>query len=215
MDKKSKEETNKMWIPSHSGITEDERADEEAKNALEKDINDQELHLLQDLINWMKKTDAKNRQESWGQGENTIRVRKETIEWKDGSTNLSRKEQVVVSRLRTGYTRATHRHVIEKTPSPECPLCGVSLTTKHIYGSVGNYEKEREREEKNRNHERFMDRWNRRTEKTEKIEHTKKIGLFHRIWTRTTCGRSRTNHKQLQREEYKWRRTLIKKEKEI
>jgi hypothetical protein len=80
----------------------------------------------------MKKTDAKNRQERWAQGENTLRFRKETIEWKDNSTNLSRKEQVVVSRVRTGYTRATHRHIIEKTPSPECPFCGVSLTIEHI-----------------------------------------------------------------------------------
>jgi hypothetical protein len=80
----------------------------------------------------MKKTDAKNRQERWAQGENTMRFRKEIIEWKNDSTNLSRKEQMVVSRLRTGYTRATHRHVIEKTPSPECPFCGMSLTTEHI-----------------------------------------------------------------------------------
>jgi hypothetical protein len=39
------------------------------------------------------------------------------------------------------------------------------------------------------------------------IEYTKKIGLFHGIWTRT-------NHKELQREEYKWIRMLIKKERE-
>jgi hypothetical protein len=37
-----------------------------------------------------------------------MRFRKETIEWKDDSTNLSRKKPVVESRLRTGYTRATH-----------------------------------------------------------------------------------------------------------
>jgi hypothetical protein len=61
-----------------------------------------------------------------------MRFRKETVEWKDDSTNLSRKDQVVVSRLRTGYTRATYRHVIEKTPSPECPFCRVLLTTEHI-----------------------------------------------------------------------------------
>jgi hypothetical protein len=46
------------------------------------------------------------------------------------------------------------------------------------------------------------------------IEYPQKIGLFHRIWTRTTCWKSRTNHKELQREEYKWTRMLIKKEME-
>jgi hypothetical protein len=42
--------------------------------------------MLHGLINWMKKTDATNRQNGWAQGENTMRFRKETIEWKDDST---------------------------------------------------------------------------------------------------------------------------------
>jgi hypothetical protein len=79
-----------------------ERADEAAKNTLEEDINDRELYSPQDLTNWLKKTDARNRQKRWAQREKTMRFRKETIEWKDDSTNLIRKEQVVVSRLRTG-----------------------------------------------------------------------------------------------------------------
>jgi hypothetical protein len=136
-----KERVKLMWIPSHSEITGNERTDEAAKNALEEDINDRELFSPQDLINWMRKTDVKNRQERCALGENTImRFRKKTIDWKDDSTNLSINEQVVVSRLRTGYTRATHRQVIEKTTSPECTFCGVSLTTELILWDC-NYEK--------------------------------------------------------------------------
>jgi hypothetical protein len=92
-----------------------------------------------------------------------------TIDWKDDSTNRSRKEHVVVFRVRTGCTRATHIHVIEKKPSPECLSCGVSYMGVYV-----NYE----REKRNWNQERGMDSWNRRTSE-----------------------RSRTNHKELQREE--------------
>jgi hypothetical protein len=48
-----------MTTPRYSEITENERADEASKNALEEDVNDRELYPPQDLINWMKKTDAK------------------------------------------------------------------------------------------------------------------------------------------------------------
>jgi hypothetical protein len=83
-------------------------------------------------------------------------------------------------------------------PSPEYPFCGVSsLTTT------------REREKKNWNHERGMDRWNRKIEKTDQIYEENTIFP----WSRTTCVRSRTNHKELQREEYKWTGTLVKNEK--
>jgi hypothetical protein len=56
------------------GMAENEKADEAEKIALEEDINDRELYPPQDLIIWMKKTDAKNRHT----GRNTMRFKKET-----------------------------------------------------------------------------------------------------------------------------------------
>jgi hypothetical protein len=56
------QEKGRVWIPSQSGITGNEKVDEAAKNAL------QEQDRPQDLINWIKKTAAKNRQERWAQG---------------------------------------------------------------------------------------------------------------------------------------------------
>jgi hypothetical protein len=82
---------------------------------------------------------------------------------------------VVVSILRTGYKRAKHRHVIEKTPSPVCPFFGVSLTTEHILWDCTETTTEREREKRNQNHERGMDRWNRRTEKIDRIYEENRI----------------------------------------
>jgi hypothetical protein len=81
-----------MWIPSHSGITRNEREDEAAKNVLE-DINDRELYPPQDLINYMK-TDKKGGH------------REKTIEWKDDSSHPSRNEQGIQTkdRVHTSYT---------------------------------------------------------------------------------------------------------------
>jgi ubiquitin-protein ligase len=42
---------------------------------------------------------------------------------------MTRREQVVISRLRTGYTRATYSAVMDKEPSP---FCSVNLTIDHI-----------------------------------------------------------------------------------
>jgi hypothetical protein len=170
-------------------------------------VDDRELYPPQDLIKW---TDAKNRKERWAQGENTMRFRKETIEWKDAWTNLSKKEQVVVSRLRRG-THEQHRHVIEKMPS-KCLFCGVSFTTGHILWECTETTREREREK--RETVTTKEVWTDGTERLKRLnEYTNKIGLFHGIWTKTTSRRSRTNHKKLQREEYKWTRMLNKKEK--
>jgi ubiquitin-protein ligase len=45
---------------------------------------------------------------------------------------MIRREQVIISRLHTGYSRATHSAVMNKEPSPEYPFCAVNLTTDHI-----------------------------------------------------------------------------------
>jgi hypothetical protein len=113
-------------------------------------------------------------------GENTMMFRMETTEWKDDSTNISRKEQVMVSKLRTRATR--------RLPSPECLFC-VAHNRAHAMGVYGNYERER-----------------RGTRTTKEV------------WTNGTEGLKRLfrtyEYKELQREEYKWTRMLIKKKKE-
>jgi hypothetical protein len=45
--------------------------------------------------------------------------------------------EVVISRLRTEYTRATHSAVMDKEPRPECPFCALNITTQTtFYGIV-------------------------------------------------------------------------------
>jgi hypothetical protein len=97
---------------------------------LNEEIGYQEPYPPQDLR--MKKQEFHNRQKRWERGENDMKHRKVSVSWQNDTVKLSRKEQVVISRLRTGYTRATHKHIIEKTDIPDCLFCDVRLTTDHI-----------------------------------------------------------------------------------
>jgi hypothetical protein len=87
----------------------------EAADALTEKIGNQEPYPPLDLIKWMKKEESIIRQERWERGENEMKNRKTSVSWQNDTVQLSRKEQVIISRLRTEYTRATHRHIIEKT----------------------------------------------------------------------------------------------------
>jgi hypothetical protein len=98
-----------VWVLSHAVIS-----GNEAKDALTEEIDNRETYPPQDLIKWMKKEEAMNRQQRCERGDNEMRTRKTSASWQNDTAEFSRKEQMIISRLRTGYTRATHRHVIEK-----------------------------------------------------------------------------------------------------
>jgi uncharacterized membrane protein YgaE (UPF0421/DUF939 family) len=84
------------------------------KDALTEEIDNRETYPPQDLIKWMKKVKSMNRQQRWERGDNEMKNRKTLASWQNDTAELSRKEQTIISRLRTGYTRATHQHLFEK-----------------------------------------------------------------------------------------------------
>ena len=46
--------------------------------------------------------------------------------------SLSRREDVMMTRLRLGHTHLTHTHILSNSPSPVCSACGTDLTVNHI-----------------------------------------------------------------------------------
>jgi hypothetical protein len=46
----------------------------------------------------------------------------------NGAKLLTIRDQVIISRLRMGYTQLTHGNRVDLNPSPECGDCGTSLT---------------------------------------------------------------------------------------
>ena len=45
----------------------------------------------------------------------------------------SRREQVVISRLRIGHTRLTHSFILKQELQPQCLTCQTTCTVKHIF----------------------------------------------------------------------------------
>jgi hypothetical protein len=98
-------------------------------------------------MKWMKKEEFNSRQKILERGENDMKHRKASVSWQNDTVELSRKEQVVISRLRTMYTRATptHRHIIEKTDIPDCAFCDVCLTTDRFLWHCSETRNERDK----------------------------------------------------------------------
>jgi hypothetical protein len=55
------------------------------------------------------------------------------------------RDQVVISRLRTGYTMATHGYILNKQDKYECLFCNVRLTVDHILWDCKETEAESQR----------------------------------------------------------------------
>ena len=52
-------------------------------------------------------------------------------EWRPASRK-SRRDQVVISRLRIGHTRLTHSFILKQEPQQQCLTCQTTCTVKHF-----------------------------------------------------------------------------------
>jgi E3 ubiquitin-protein ligase DOA10 len=89
-------------LPSHAKISGNDAVDQTAKDALTEKIDNRETNSPQDLIKWMKKEVAMNRQHIWERGNREMKNRKTSASWQNDTTELNRKEQMIISRLKTG-----------------------------------------------------------------------------------------------------------------
>jgi hypothetical protein len=60
-----------------------------------------------------------------------MKNRKKEIEWNIDTKKMKRRDQVVISRLRTAYTMATHGYIINEQDNNKCFFCNIRLTVDH------------------------------------------------------------------------------------
>jgi ribonuclease HI len=165
-----------MWVPGHAGILGNEKADQHAKAALKGEIDRTHKTVPDDWKNWINKKQHERRQAEWATSENSMVTLKPEIKRNNNTQTLTRREQVIVSRLRMGYTRLTHGHRVDLEPPPECGDCGCRLTVNHILWECQTFQ--RKRTECNLSIETFSGGVD---EIHKLIEYTRKIGVYHDI----------------------------------
>jgi hypothetical protein len=61
-----------------------------------------------------------------------MKERKPDVDRKEDTKGMPKKEQVAISRLRTGYTGVTHGPKMEEVSNLLCPFCNTHLSVDHI-----------------------------------------------------------------------------------
>lgn len=121
-----------MWVPSHVGITGNERADATAKNALQND----EIHdvlvphsdyrpLTRSYVTDLWRSDwARETQNKLYQAGAQVNETRPTL------ANL--RDETVLTRLRIGHCYITHSYLLRGEPPPRCTFCNRTLSIHHI-----------------------------------------------------------------------------------
>ena len=122
------------WIPSHCGIEGNERVDQLAKETLDQDIDPLASVHYTDMKPLVNSYIQKFVQTKWDvavHGRDLYLV-KPTFEPPKKFQHLTRAEEVVITQLRIGHTKATKSHILSRGLPTVCHHCGQTLTIDHM-----------------------------------------------------------------------------------
>ncbi|XP_073979141.1 uncharacterized protein [Rhodnius prolixus] len=136
-----------LWIPGHTGISNNEAADRAAKDATL--LNDKyEIILPSDWKSFLRPKIMSQWIRDWELVPLTNKLRniKSTpMKWVTSCRN-TRREEVVLSRLRIGHTLFTHGYIFKREEPPICSECNnVPLTVRHILVECPKYSRARQK----------------------------------------------------------------------
>ena len=120
------------WIPSHIGIKGNEKADSIAKRVIDHKLYEIKLPFsdfkprIFNYVNSLFQT-------KWNDCcRNKLHEINDTFRPSLKMYSENRKEDIILTRLRIGHSRLTHKHFLLNEEFPECIPCGCPLTIKHV-----------------------------------------------------------------------------------
>ena len=122
------------WVPSHCGIEGNEIVDQLAKETLDHDIDPLATVHYADLKPVVNSYIQQEVQIKWDVSIHgrDLYLLKPTLGPPKKFKHLTRAEEVVITRLRIGHTKATKSHILSRGPPTACQHCGQTLTIEHM-----------------------------------------------------------------------------------
>ena len=122
-----------LWVPGHCGIEGNERADKAARQGPSENRTSIPLPLS-DIRREISKKISSKWKLLWQKCEgNKLYFLHPNIDKFQDHRHLSRRDSVLLTRLRIGHTRLTHTHILLGNPPPICETCNVDLTVIHLF----------------------------------------------------------------------------------
>ena len=125
-----------LWIPGHTGIAGNEKADAFAKQSLLLPAENNIPCPANDLINYAGKRFRAYLQGIWETKHKHLNLIKPRLGFWQSSNQGNRKQERILARLRIGHTGLTHQYIFDRVYGlnhpPRCQACEVPYTIEHF-----------------------------------------------------------------------------------
>ena len=131
------------WIPSNIGIYGNEKVDKNAKESLNLDQTDFKIPF-NNFKPFINKYIFNKWQSSWNETcFNKLKEIEPVVNHHRTVPKLSRREEIILARLRIGHTRLTHSYLLKREEQPYCIGCVTPFTVRHFLLDCADFDRER------------------------------------------------------------------------